>query len=71
MARGVIMEGTFVPEKFATGDYVLAAGADSPDIRTTPPVGSKVELGGREFEIMAALRMPCPGKRVSNVSIGI
>ncbi len=55
MAQGIIMEGTFVPEKFATGDYVLAAGANSPDIRTTPPVGSKVELGGREFEIMAAL----------------
>ncbi len=55
IARGIVMEGEFVPEKFATGAYVIAAGADSPAIRTTPPVGSRFLIAGREFEIMAAV----------------
>lgn len=54
-ARDSIMEGVFEPEKFAGGAYVIAAGASSAQIRTTPPVGSKFMIGGREFEIMAAV----------------
>lgn len=55
LARGSVIEGEFVPEKFATGGYVIAAGADSYEIRTTPPVGSRFRVAGREFEIMAAV----------------
>ena len=55
MARGIVIEGDFVPEKFATGAYVIAAGADSSEIRTTPPVGSRFMIAGKEFEIMAVV----------------
>ncbi len=37
IARGIVIEGEFVPEKFATGAYVVAAGANSYEVRTTPP----------------------------------
>lgn len=50
-----IMEGNFQPEQFASGDYVIAAGADSTLIRTTPPAGSRIMINDREFEIMAAV----------------
>ncbi len=55
IARGIVIEGEFVPEKFATGAYVVAAGANSYEVRTTPPVGSKFMIGNRAFEIMAAV----------------
>lgn len=55
MARGILMEGEFIPEKFAAGDYVIAAGADTAEIRTTPPAGSRLTIAGREFEIMAVV----------------
>lgn len=55
MARNFYIEGRFQPELFASGDYVIAAGADSTLIRTTPPAGSRITVNGREFEIMAAV----------------
>lgn len=55
MARGVLMEGEFTPEKFAAGNYVIAAGANTAEIRTTPPAGSRLTIAGREFEIMAVV----------------
>lgn len=47
-------EGVFDAEKFAEGNYVVAVGASSQGLLTTPPVGSKVWIGGREFTIMVS-----------------
>ncbi len=55
MARQVFLEGSFDQSAFATGKYVLAAGADSSYIRSTPPAGSRITICGREFEIMASI----------------
>lgn len=55
LSRDIFIEGTFSEEAFHTGKYVIAAGAGSPFLRTTPPVGSKVVICGREFEIMASV----------------
>lgn len=55
MARNFCIEGSFQPEQFAVGDYVIAAGADSTLFRTTPPAGSRIMVKGREFEVMAAV----------------
>lgn len=55
LSRDIFIEGAFSEEAFATGKYVIAAGADSSLLRTTPPAGSKVVICGREFEIMASV----------------
>lgn len=55
LAQNFYLEGSFQSGLFATGRYVIAAGAASTLIRTTPPVGSKITVNGREFEIMAAV----------------
>ena len=55
MARQIFLEGSFDRSAFDTGKYVLAAGADSSYIQSTPPAGNKVEICGREFEIMASI----------------
>ena len=52
---GEYVEGSYDADLFATGDYVIAAGASAASFVSTPPVGSKVEIGGRSFEIMAAV----------------
>lgn len=63
MAQNFFIEGEFQPELFDSGDYVIAAGASSTQIRTTPPVGSKIVVNGRELEIMAAV--PCESTMIS------
>lgn len=55
MAQHILIEGTFSQELYDTGNYVIASGASSPDLRVTPPAGSRVRIGGREFEIMASV----------------
>lgn len=55
LARNIFIEGGFSEEAFDTGKYVIAAGADSSLLRTTPSAGSKVVICGREFEIMASV----------------
>lgn len=55
LSEGEYVEGVYDEERFATGDYVIAAGASTTSFVTTPPVGSKVEIGGRSFEIMASV----------------
>ena len=55
LSRDIFIEGAFSEEAFDTGKYVIAAGADSSFLRTTPPAGSKVVICGREFEIMASV----------------
>lgn len=52
---GEYIEGSYDEELFATGNYVVAAGASATSFISTPPIGSKVEIGGRSFEIMAAV----------------
>lgn len=52
---GEYVEGSYDADLFATGDYVIAAGASTTSFISTPPVGSKVEIGGRSFVIMAAV----------------
>lgn len=47
--------GAFDAERFDTGKYVVAAGASSTSGISTLPVGSRVEIGGRSFEIMASV----------------
>ena len=55
LIEGEYVEGSYDADRFATGDYVIAAGASATSFASTPPVGSKVEIGGRSFEIMAAV----------------
>lgn len=55
MAQNILIEGTFSQELYDTGNYVIASGASSPDLRVTPPAGSRVRINGREFEIMASV----------------
>lgn len=55
VARNLFIEGSFNPEKFISGDYVIAAGVSSYELKATPPAGSKVVINGREFEIMAVV----------------
>ena len=55
LLEGEYVEGSYDADLFATGDYVIAAGASATSFVSTPPVGSKVEIGGRSFEIMAAV----------------
>jgi ABC-type antimicrobial peptide transport system permease subunit len=55
LAQSLYIEGSFQPDRFASGKYVIAAGADSGQIRTTPPAGSKITVNGRKFEIMASV----------------
>ena len=50
----LLLEGVFDEKAFAAGKYVVAAGSSS-TLRDTPPVGSKVTINGRIFEIMASV----------------
>lgn len=55
-----IMEGTFDPEAFASGNYVLAVGpAIEQDevypFLPAPSVGSTIELEGKPYEVMAVV----------------
>lgn len=55
LEEGEYVEGVYHAECFATGDYVVAAGASATSFVSTPPVGSRVEIGGHSFEIMASV----------------
>ncbi len=55
LTEGEYVEGVFDAERFNTGGYVVASGASTTSFVSTPPVGSRVEIGGRSFEIMAAV----------------
>lgn len=55
LEEGNYVEGAYDAGLFATGEYVVAAGASTTEFISTPPVGSKVEIGGRSFEIMASV----------------
>lgn len=55
LAEGEYVDGAYDAERFETGDYVVAAGASTTSFISTPPVGSRVEIGGRTFEIMASV----------------
>ena len=57
MAKNILIEGTFSRELYDTGRYVIASGASSPDLKVTPPAGSRVTINGRDFEILASV--PC------------
>lgn len=58
-----VLAGTFDPEAFATGDYVLAVTsaaisreeAESLDILPASPVGDTVELDGKSYQVMAVV----------------
>ena len=50
-----VLDGTFDPQAFATGNYVLSVGATSDEGISSAPAGSKVEIGGRTFTVMAAI----------------
>ena len=55
-----ILDGSFDAEAFASGDYILAVGpsielGESYDILPAPEVGSKVELDGRTYTVMAVV----------------
>lgn len=55
LEEGEYVEGVYDAERFATGNYVVASGASDTSFVSTPPVGSRVEIGGRSFEIMASV----------------
>ena len=58
-----VLAGTFDPEAFATGDYVLAVTsaaisreeAESLDALPASPVGDTVELDGKSYQVMAVV----------------
>lgn len=55
-----IMEGTFDPEAFASGNYVLAVGPaiEQDEVYPSlpaPSVGSTIELEGKSYEVMAVV----------------
>ena len=58
-----VLAGTFDPEAFATGDYVLAVTsaaisreeAESLDVLPASPVGDTVELDGKSYQVMAVV----------------
>lgn len=55
-----IMEGTFDPEAFASGNYVLAVGPaiEQDEVYPSlpaPSVGSAIELAGKSYEVMAVV----------------
>lgn len=55
-----IMEGTFDPEAFASGNYVLAIGPaiEQDEVYPSlpaPSVGSAIELAGKSYEVMAVV----------------
>ncbi len=53
-----MLEGTFDAEKFRSGDYVIAGGYESEgkkEAQPTYPVGSKLTLNGKEYEVMAVI----------------
>ena len=55
-----IMEGTFDPEAFASGNYVLAVGPaiEQDEVYPSlpaPSVGSTIELAGKPYEVMAVV----------------
>lgn len=47
-----LTHGSFDPEHFESGEYVLTAGAYDEELSTLP-AGARVELNGRTFEVMA------------------
>ncbi len=55
LSEGEYVEGVYDAERFAAGNYVIAAGASETSFVSTPPIGSSVEIGGRQFKIMAAV----------------
>lgn len=56
-SENYILDGSYDPEKFATGDYVLAIGpaADPQTGLPTYSVGEEVNINGRNFTVMAVL----------------
>lgn len=60
-SQGYMIDGTFDKERFLSGDYVLAeasSGAEYGDTETQPTyaVGDRVELGGKEYEVMGIVK---------------
>ena len=63
MEEDNVLAGTFDPEAFATGDYVLAVTsaaisreeAESLDVLPASPVGDTVELDGKSYQVMAVV----------------
>ena len=56
-----MIDGTFDKERFLSGDYVLveaSSGAEYGDSETQPTyaVGDRVELGGKEYEVMGIVK---------------
>lgn len=48
------IKGTFDAEMFTTGQYTVASGASNRDGITTPPVGSRIDVEGCSYTIMAS-----------------
>lgn len=55
LKEGEYVKGAYDEARFASGDYVIAAGASSASFISTPPVGSSVEIGGRTFTILSSV----------------
>ena len=60
-SQGYMIGGTFDKERFLSGDYVLveaSSGAEYGDSETQPTyaVGDRVELGGKEYEVMGIVK---------------
>lgn len=52
-----MMAGSFDPQAFAAGDYILAIGpaAESTEVMPVPDVGSSVIIEGKSYQVMAVV----------------
>lgn len=60
---GRILKGTVDKEKFLTGDYAIAQGLEGESGKNGQPtynLGEKVNISGKNFEIMAIMDIPSP-----------
>lgn len=63
MENSRLLEGEVNKEKFLSGDYVLAQGLEGIDPLFEQPtysVGDKVNINGKEYEVMAIISAPYP-----------
>ncbi|MFR8249067.1 MAG: hypothetical protein ACLVAT_08010 [Lachnospiraceae bacterium] len=63
MENSRLLEGEVNKEKFLSGNYVLAQGLEGIDPLFEQPtysVGDKVNINGKEYEVMAIISAPYP-----------
>jgi len=76
IANECLLQGNYDEDKFRGGNYAIAQGIYDPSsvIQPTYQVGDTIELGGKEFEVMAVVEAPAPiteGKKSSEAAFSL